>query len=370
MEYADTLAKKKEDLQKLFGRVRVREVIGMEDPYHYRHKVYASFYRDPKGKIRAGLYEESTHRHVRSEQCLIQHTLANRILQRMTELAEQMKIEVFDEKNMRGTLRYAYIRISHSENTVLLAIVIGSKELPHANAFVNALREDFPEIETVILNYNSRYTSMVLGPKDRILYGKGFIYDTINGYRFRISLRSFYQINPVQTEVIYDTAISLAQLNKDDVVLDAYCGIGTISLCISERVRYVTGVESNIDAVKDAKINAKINEISNCRFICGDMEEFISDNEEHYNVIFLDPPRTGLSENIIHRLCTLKPERIVCISCNPKTLVRDLKTFAAHGYKTDEVTGIDNFPFTSSLECVCLLTGKKERQRCTDHCNH
>ncbi|MCR5795812.1 MAG: 23S rRNA (uracil(1939)-C(5))-methyltransferase RlmD [Solobacterium sp.] len=359
LPYEESLEKKKEELQKVCGRLKVKEVIGMDDPYHYRHKVYASFYKDPKGRIRAGLFEESTHRHVRSEQCLIQNSLANRILQKITQLAEAMHIDVFDEKNMRGTLRYAYIRVSHSENTVLLAIVIGAKELPHAKAFVREMCEEFPEIQTVILNYNSRYTSMVLGPKDRVLYGPGYICDSIGGYRFRISLRSFYQVNPVQTEAIYSTAMKLADLQPKDTVLDAYCGIGTISLCVSGHVRYVTGVESNKDAVRDAKTNAKLNDVTNCQFICTDMEEFITHSDETFNVIFLDPPRTGLNDNIIHRLCSVYPEKIVYISCNPKTMMRDLKAFAAHGYKTDEVTGIDNFPFTSSLEAVCLLKRKK-----------
>ena len=357
-EYEATLTNKQEYVQKLFGKIKVNPVIGMEDPYHYRHKIYAAFYSDKNGKMRAGLYEESTHKLIDSRMCLIQHVKANDILKTICSLSDSFKIQPYDERNGRGVLRHAYIRISHETGKVMLVLVIGSKALPSSKAFVNEIIKAHPEIETVILNFNHEFTSMVLGKKSVTLYGKGWITDSISGLSFRISPESFYQVNPVQTEVIYRTAMEMAQLKNTDTVLDVCCGTGTITLSAAKLCRKAVGVEINAQAVKDAKKNMEHNGIANCEFYADDAEHYIQTLRTSPDVIFLDPPRNGMSEKFLQTIGRLKTKKIIYISCNPATQIRDIRILAKMGYRAKEVQPVDNFPFTKHIETVCLLTHK------------
>lgn len=358
-EYEDSLEIKQNTVKDLFTGYKVNPIIGMKDPYHYRHKVYATFSHGKDGKILAGLYEENTHRLVDSKMCLIQHVKANSILQDICVLATQMHIESYDENTGRGVLRHAYIRVSHATGDVLLVLVIGSKDLPGSHVFVNKLLEKHPEIRSVVLNWNRENTSMILGNRDRVIYGKGWIEDSILGLKYRISAHTFYQVNPVQTEVMYQTALEFADIKKNDTVLDMCCGIGTISLLAAKKARYVLGVEINPKSIQDAENNARNNHINNCEFMAMDAEEFIQNLIDTPDVVFLDPPRSGFSESFMKSLSRLSPDRIVYISCNPVTQARDYKVIEKY-YRIERIQPVDNFAFTAEIENIVLL---KKRNR-------
>ena len=355
--YENSLAFKQDKVNKLYAGKKVERIIGMEDPYHYRHKIYASFSQTRDGRIIAGMYEENTHRLIDSRMCLIQHARANAILQTICTVATDMKLEAYDEDRGTGTLRHAYLRVSHANQEVLVVIVIGSNDLPGSRSFVQKIVSAHPEIRTVILNWNRENTSMILGPKDKVLYGKGYIEDEIAGMVFRISAHTFYQVNPVQTEVMYSTALQYAQLKKTDTVLDMCCGIGTISLLAARKARYVLGVEVNPKSIQDAGKNAVRNHIRNAEFLAMDGEEFIHELLDTPDVVFLDPPRSGFSGSFMQALEKLGPQKIVYVSCNPVTQARDLKVIESN-YRIEKIQPVDNFPFTSELECIVSLTRK------------
>lgn len=360
--YENSLAFKQDKVNKLYAGKKVERIIGMEDPYHYRHKIYASFSQTRDGRIIAGMYEENTHRLIDSRMCLIQHARANAILQTICTVATDMKLEAYDEDRGTGTLRHAYLRVSHANQEVLVVIVIGSKDLPGSHSFVQKIVSAHPEIRTVILNWNRENTSMILGPKDKVLYGKGYIEDEIDGMVFRISAHTFYQVNPVQTEVMYSTALQYAQLKKTDTVLDMCCGIGTISLLAARKARYVLGVEVNPKSIQDAGKNAIRNHIRNAEFLAMDGEEFIHELLDTPDVVFLDPPRSGFSESFMQALEKLGPQKIVYVSCNPVTQARDLKVIESN-YRIEKIQPVDNFPFTSELECIVSLTRKNTQRK-------
>lgn len=364
--YENSLAFKQDKVNKLYAGKKVETIIGMEDPYHYRHKIYASFSQTRDGRIIAGMYEENTHRLIDSRMCLIQHARANAILQTICTVATDMKLEAYDEDRGTGTLRHAYLRVSHANQEVLVVIVIGSKDLPGSRSFVQKIVSAHPEIRTVILNWNRENTSMILGPKDKVLYGKGYIEDEIDGMVFRISAHTFYQVNPVQTEVMYSTALQYAQLKKTDTVLDMCCGIGTISLLAARKARYVLGVEVNPKSIQDAGKNAVRNHIRNAEFLAMDGEEFIHELLDTPDVVFLDPPRSGFSGSFMQALEKLGPQKIVYVSCNPVTQARDLKVIESN-YRIEKIQPVDNFPFTSELECIVSLTRKNTQCKKKPH---
>lgn len=357
-EYSESLVIKQKTVEDLFEGYSVNPIIGMKDPYHYRHKVYATFSHGKDGKILAGLFEENTHRLVDSKMCLIQHVSANSILQDMCVLATELHIESYDEDTGRGVLRHAYIRVSHATGDVLLVIVIGSKELPKSHVFVSKLIERHPEIRSVVLNWNHENTSMILGKRDRVLYGKGWIEDRIQNLTFRISAHTFYQVNPIQTEVMYETALKFADLSTKDTVLDMCCGIGTISLLAAQKARYVLGVEINPKSIQDAQKNAGRNHIDNAEFLAMDGEAFIHDLLDCPDVVFLDPPRNGFSDGFMHALDKLGPEKIVYVSCNPLTQAANCQVLRSH-YSIEKIQPVDNFAFTGEIENIILLVRKK-----------
>ena len=255
------------------------------------------------------------------------------------------------------------IRRGFTTGEILVVLVTASPVFPSKNNFVKALREKHPEITTIVQNINGRSTSMVLGDKEHVLYGKGYIEDVLCGLRFRISSRSFYQINSAQTEKLYAKAMELAELTGNETVLDAYCGIGTIGLIASKHAGKVIGVELNQDAVRDAVQNAKKNGITNAQFFCNDAGRFMSHmaaRGESADVVFMDPPRSGSTEEFIDAVALMQPKRVVYISCGPDTLARDLRMFAKHGYKAKEAWPVDLFGWTEHVETVCLLSRKAQ----------
>ena len=363
--YKEQLAAKQKRMKKLLGKfANVKPIIGMDDPFYYRNKVHAVFDRDKKGNIICGTYEAKTHKVVPIEECMIEDKISQEIIRTIRDMLKSFRIKTYDEDTGYGLLRHVLVRRGFSTDEIMVVLVIGSPIFPSKNNFVKALRKKYPQITTVVLNVNAKKTSMVLGERDIVIYGKGYIRDTLCGCTFRISPQSFYQVNPVQTEILYKTAIECAGLGRKETVIDAYCGIGTIGLVAAKRAKNVIGVELNPDAVRDARINAKENKITNARFYQGDAGEFMenmAENGEHADVVFMDPPRTGSDKKFMSSVIKLNPSRIVYISCGPETLARDLEYLTKHGYDVRKIQPVDMFSFTDHCENICLLTKKFEK---------
>ena len=364
--YKEQLAAKQKRMKKLLGKfANVKPIIGMDDPFYYRNKVHAVFDRDKKGNIICGTYEAKTHKVVPIEECMIEDRISQEIIRTIRDMLKSFRIKTYDEDTGYGLLRHVLVRRGFSTDEIMVVLVIGSPIFPSKNNFVKALRKKYPQITTVVLNVNDKKTSMVLGERDIVIYGKGYIRDTLCGCKFRNSPQSFYQVNPVQTEILYKTAIEYAGLGRKETVIDAYCGIGTIGLVAAKRAKNVIGVELNPDAVRDARINAKENKITNARFYQGDAGEFMenmAENGEHADVVFMDPPRTGSDKKFMSSVIKLNPSRIVYISCGPETLARDLEYLTKHGYDVRKIQPVDMFSFTDHCENICLLTKKFEKQ--------
>lgn len=334
-------------------------ITGMKDPYHYRNKVHAVFARKKDGTIISGVYEEGTHRVVPVETCQIEDEKADAIINDIRGLLKSFKIKIYNEDTGYGLLRHVLIRRGFSTGEIMVVLVLGSPVMPSKNNFVKALRKLHPEITTVVLNVNDKRTSMVLGDRETTIYGKGYIEDVLCGLRFRISSKSFYQINPVQTEKLYGKAMELAGLSGTERVIDAYCGIGTIGMVAAKSAKEVIGVELNPDAVRDAVKNAKHNQMKNIRFYQEDAGRFMEKMAalgEKADVVFMDPPRSGSTEQFMKSVVTLAPKKIVYISCDPQTQARDLKYLTRYGYKAMGAYPYDMFPFTKHAENIVLLT--------------
>ena len=339
----------------------VEQITGMDDPWHYRNKVHAVFGRKKDGTIISGTYAEGTHRIVPVCSCAIEDERAGAIIATIRELATSFKIRIYSEESGLGLLRHVLVRTGHESGQVLVALVLTSPVFPSKNNFLKALLARHPDITTVVLNVNDRRTSMVLGERESTLFGRGFIEDTLCGLTFRISSRSFYQVNSLQTEKLYAKAIGLMHLTGRERVIDAYCGIGTIGLTAAGSAGEVIGVELNRDAVKDAIANARANHIRNARFCQADATEFLqemADAGERADVIVMDPPRSGSTQEFIRSAAVLAPSRIVYVSCNPVTLARDLAVFNKLGYTARTAAPFDMFPMCSDhhVETVVLLS--------------
>ena len=362
ISYKEQLAVKQKKMNKLLKKfANVKPIIGMENPFYYRNKVHAVFDRDRKGNIICGTYEAKTHKVVPVEECLIEDTISQEIIRTIRDMLKSFKIKTYDEDTGYGLLRHVLVRRGFSTGEIMVVLVAASPIFPSKNNFVKALRKKYPQITTVVLNVNDKKTSMVLGERDIVLYGKGFIRDNLCGCSFRISPQSFYQVNPVQTEILYKTAIEYAGLGRKETVIDAYCGIGTIGLVAAGKAKNVIGVELNPDAVHDAKINARENKITNTRFYQGDAGEFMekmAEEGERADVVFMDPPRTGSDKKFMSSVIKLAPSRIVYISCGPESLARDLEYFTGHGYTVRKIQPVDMFSFTDHCENVVLLRRK------------
>ena len=338
---------------------KVLPIVGMEDPYHYRNKVHAVFDRLKNGTIISGIYKEGTHTVINVDSCDIEDELSDAIIRDIRGMLKSFKIKTYDEDTGYGLLRHVLVRRGFTTGQVMVVLVLASPILPSKNNFVKALRKLHPEISTVVLNVNDKRTSMVLGERNITLYGKGYIEDELCGLMFRISPSSFYQINPVQTEKLYEAAVKYAGLTGKERVFDAYCGIGTIGMVASKTAGEVIGVELNRDAVRDAITNAKRNNRKNIRFYNDDAGKFMVEmaaNKEKVDVLFMDPPRAGSDEAFLSSAVKLAPKRIVYVSCNPETLARDVKYLTKHGYEAKECRPFDMFPFTGHVETVCLLS--------------
>lgn len=360
LSYEEQLEYKMKKVVRLVGRFHhVSDIIGMEKPYHYRNKVQAAFGRDKKGQTVSGVYQSSTHRIVPVDSCLIEDEKADEIIVTIRKLLKSFKLKPFDDKKMVGFLRHVLVKRGFSSGEIMVVLVTGGEEFRSKRSFINALLSRHPEITTIVQNINNKRTSLVLGQKSVVLYGDGVIREQLCGYTFTISPKAFYQINPIQTEVLYNKAMDFADIKPTDTVIDAYCGTGTIGIIASKYAGQVVGVELNRDAVRDAIKNAKINGIDNINFVCADAGEYMVDiaNEGlNADVVIMDPPRAGSDAKFLRSVIKLNPKKVVYISCNPETLARDLMFLSKNKYKVRKIQPVDMFPHTEHIECVTLLT--------------
>ncbi len=360
LSYKEQLSYKQVKCIKALGKFgHVEEIIGMESPVHYRNKVQAAF-KSVGGRIISGVYQSSSHRVVEVTECMLEDKLADEIIVYIRRLLPSFRLNAYNEDTGRGFLRHVLVRRGFSSGQVMVVLVTGTQLFPKKKEFLSALLKAFPSITTVVHNINGSKTSMVLGKKEFVLFGDGFIEDTLCGCRFRISPRSFYQINPVQTEVLYRTAIEFAGLRNGDRVLDAYCGTGTIGIVAAKSAGVsVVSVELNEDAVSDAIFNARLNKSENTAFFCADAGRFMVEAAkagERFNVVFMDPPRAGSSPDFLRSIVKTSPDRVVYVSCSVETLERDLLFLCKNGYRVKKIQPVDMFPHTSHVECVVLLT--------------
>jgi 23S rRNA (uracil1939-C5)-methyltransferase len=359
LEYDDQLALKQSKVIRLVGKYcRVDDIVGMDEPFHYRNKVQSAFaFRN--GRTICGIYQSSTNRIVPVDNCLLEDKRASKIIKTVNELVNSFKIKSYDLSTERGFMRHILVRIGQKTGEIMVVLVTTKGEFPHKNNFVSALLKKHPEITTVVWNINPYKTALMLGDKSEVLFGNGFITDELLGLKFRISPRSFYQVNPIQTEILYKKAFDFANLSGKERVIDCYCGTGTIGLTMAKGAKEVIGVEVNEEAVIDANFNASANGIKNAKFIKADAGEFmqsLAEKGEKADVVITDPPRAGCSAKFLKSVINLAPKRIVYVSCNPETLSRDLFTLRKGGYKVKKIQPVDMFPFTEHVETVCLLS--------------
>lgn len=360
LPYSEQLAKKQKDVEKLLGKFGpVQPILGMEDPWHYRNKAVSTFCAGPGHSLQSGIYAQGTHRVIPVEECLLHNPALDEAIAAVRTAAAACRYEPFNEDRRTGLIRHVLVRHSRATGQVLVCLVTAQAALPGSKTFVTKLRQLCPSVSTVVQNINPRHSSAVLGSAEKLLYGKGYIEDTLCGVKFRLSAASFYQVNPVQTERLYQTAIEAAGLNGSQTVLDAYCGVGTIGLANAAKAKSVLGVELNRSAVNCAIQNAKANGITNARFLCADATSAIqrmAQQGERMDVVFLDPPRAGSTPEFLQAVCQLAPERVVYISCNPETQRRDLEYLTARGWKASFIQPVDLFPHTEHVETVVLLS--------------
>ena len=364
LSYEQQLDWKMKDLNRLLGEYgEVSRIIPMEDPTGYRCKVQAVFRSDRNGNIISGVYQSSRNGIVSIDRCMINDPRADEIIVGIRGLMRSFRIRPWDPGTDRGFVKHVLVRIGRNTGEILVNIVGAVPMFPKKRDFTAALVKKFPAIKTVTYSVNRSPEFLTLGDHAETLYGDGYIIDEICGKRFRISPQSFYQVNPVQTEILYGKALEYAGLTGKETVVDAYCGTGTIGMIASDKAGKVIGVELNADAVRDARNNAKANQIRNIQFYQNDAGKFLVEmagQGAKVDVVMMDPPRSGSTEEFMSSVVQIGPERIVYVSCNPETLVRDLKYFKKKGYRVAKGVGVDMFPFTDSLEAVTLLVRQKK----------
>lgn len=367
IDYNETLRMKKESvvstLRKQGIETIVNDVIGMENPLFYRNKLQYPLGKGVDGKPVMGIFAERSHRIVPTEKCYIQNERLQNVANCIFEFIKENKIHVYDEEKLSGEIRHLVLRIGVKTDEVMVIIVSNKRRITKEKELVSFISGTFPFVKTIIKNINPFATNVILGNENVVLFGDGYIYDELLGFRFKISPMSFYQVNPYQTEILYSKAIEYAGLSCSECVFDLYCGIGTIGICASKFAKKLYGIETVPEAIADAKENARLNDIEMADFFVGDVErvlpELVNNNEISADVVFVDPPRKGCDKVTIDTLLKVEPKRIVYISCNPATLARDLRLFGEK-YEVKEVTPVDMFPFTGHVECVAVLQLKQD----------
>lgn len=366
IKYEKTLHIKKNMVQSLVNKslknkIEVEDTIGMEEPFFYRNKAQYPVGKDKEGKIVYGVFANRTHEIIKIDNCKIQTKISGEISKFIIDFFEKNKINPYDEKNNTGVLRHIMIKVGMKTNEIMCVLIVNEDKIKNENALIKELTEKFPEIKTIVKNINKKNTNVILGEKNITLYGNGYITDVLGDYTFKISPMSFYQINPIQTEKLYSLAVEKAKLTGKETIFDLYCGIGTIGIFASKYAGKVYGIEIIPQAIENAKENVKINKIENAEFMVGDVEfalsELLEKRKIKPDVVFVDPPRKGLDNNTINNLIKVKPKKIIYISCNPATLVRDLKMLE-NEYEIKSLTPVDMFPWTKHVEVYCCLSLK------------
>lgn len=358
--YPEQLVWKQDKAERMLSKFgKCEKIIGMENPYNYRNKVRHGFYTNPSRKIISGIFQSGSGRIVPCDSCMLEDTTADRIIATIKKLMASFKLFPYNPNTGNGIIRDVMVRRARSSGDCLVCIVTAKFALPSKKNFTNAILKAHPEVKTIVHNVCDNPMPLTFGEREYVLYGKGYIEDELCGKRFRISAKSFYQVNPVQTEILYRTAIEFAGLKKTDRVLDCYCGTGTIGIIAADYCKEVIGAELNPVAVADAKVNAAINGCENIEFVCADSGKFMAETAKSggkIDVVFTDPPRTGSDKRFLESIAKLKPSRVVYISCGIETLERDLKILEKYGYKAEKIQPVDMFPHTRHIECIVLLT--------------
>jgi 23S rRNA (uracil1939-C5)-methyltransferase len=364
MDYAEQLKFKtnlvKENIKRIGKQedVIVHDTIGMGNPFNYRNKAQFPVALS-KGTCAVGFYAKRSHDVIDVETCGIQNNISDKVREILRKFIKQNNLSIYDEISHKGLIRHIMVRTGFNTGEVMVVIVINGEDILERQQVIGSLVRNIPEISSIFLNINKSKSNVVLGEKNIKIYGKDTISEYIGKYKFNISPPSFFQVNPLQTEVLYEKAIEYAGLTGKETVFDLYCGIGTISLFLAERAKKVYGIEVIEDAVRDAKINADQNGVENVEFITGEAEKVVPEMYQRgikADVVVVDPPRKGCDEVLLSTLVAMVPDRIVYVSCNPATLARDLKYLGDHGYRTVETQPVDMFPWTGHVECVVLMS--------------
>ena len=368
IKYQETLNIKQNAVQSLVNKtlknkIHVKETIGMEKPFYYRNKAQYPFGVNKENEPVIGVFANRTHTVIPIENCLIQDKISQQIAKTILEFLKENKISIYNELTQKGLFRHIVIKNGKKSNEVMCILVINGRQIPNEKDLVELLTRKYSNIKTIIKNVNTKNTNVILGTENINIYGNGHITDKLGDYTFNISPLSFYQVNPIQAEKLYNIGVQAAEITKNDIVFDLYCGIGTISIFMAKYAKKVYGIEIINQAINDAKENAKINDINNIEFICGDTEKVVDDliNNKKIipNVVMVDPPRKGLDDNTINNILKIRPKKFIYISCNPATLVRDLSKLEEI-YQIKQIQPVDMFPYTSHIETVTVLTLKNQ----------
>ena len=367
VEYKETLKMKQNAVQSLVNKtlknkIEVEENVGMENPYFYRNKAQYPVGLDKEGNPIIGVFANRTHEIIPIKECLIQNKESQELARFVIEFINKNKISAYDENSRKGLIRHIVTKVGLKSNEIMLVLVINGRDIPCEKELVKEVLEKFPNVKSIVKNINNKNTNVIMGKENINLYGNGYIKDILGDYVFKISPLSFYQVNPVQAEKLYNIGVEAAAISKNDVVFDLYCGIGTISLFMAKYAKKVYGIEIVEEAIEDAKENAKLNKVGNTEFIAGDVElildDLINNKKVIPDVIMIDPPRKGLDNKSIENILKVSPKKMVYISCNPATLVRDLAKLEEK-YEIKMIRPVDMFPFSKHIECVSVLKLKK-----------
>ena len=363
IKYEQTLKMKQNAVQNLVNKtlktkIQVQETLGMENPYYYRNKAQYPVGTDKNGKLIIGVFANRTHEIIPIQKCFIQNEKSEKLAKFVFEWIAKNNISIYNEKTGKGLIRHIVTKIGIKTNEVMCVLVINGNSIPKEQELVKEILENFPEVKTIVKNINTKNTNVIMGKENINIYGNGYIEDILGEYKFKISPLSFYQVNPVQAEKLYNIGVEAAKITKENIVFDLYCGIGTISLFMAKYAKKVYGIEIVEDAVNDAKENALNNNINNVEFIAGDVENVLDELINKRNIIpdivMVDPPRKGLDNKSIDNIIRILPKKVVYISCNPATLVRDLAKLE-DTYEVENIKPVDMFPFTSHVEVCALL---------------
>ena len=367
LDYQKQLDVKTNEVKQVISRIGklddvvIHDTLGMEHPFRYRNKAQFPIQKKDNMPV-IGFYKKKSHDLISTDECIIQHEVNDKIIKIIKTYIRAYNVSIYDEKTHKGLLRHLVTKVGFTTGEVMIVLVANGKKLPYLKELASVLKENIPGFKTLVVNVNTQKTNVILGKENIVAYGDGMIRDYIGELVFEISPLSFFQVNPLQTEVLYNKALEYANLGENDTVFDIYCGIGTISLFLAQKAKKVYGIEIVEDAIKDAKRNAKINNMDNVEFYVGKAEEVVPKmykEGKRANVVVVDPPRKGCYEKVLDTIVSMEPDRVVYVSCNPSTLARDLAYLNERGYKCHEIQPVDMFPHSVHVENVAWLSKEK-----------